>query len=257
MARSMRSLNARSRRRVAHLGVLCRHAVHHQSLGLDRLAAVGQLHGHRHHRVQVGRVLRLDEHASGADVGGVLEDEVLHVAEPHAEARLHAGEGAARIVERLARERHGADGGRRPRGRGALPALEHGRDAVAQRLGGVDELRPVSALRSRPPFAHEGRRFLRLRGARQVQLEGHPRSGFGWPQRADEHAVCAHLTRRGLHHRGAGSHPDGEDDRGSHRVILQIRRVPDEDPGAAQGTTSASSLGHSTKDPCRTVRRLR
>src|SRR5258708_1729632 len=72
------------------------------------LSGAGQLYLHLHHRLERRRILRMHEDAARADVGRVLEHELLHGREAHGKVRGVAGKGALRIVARTHRD--GADG---------------------------------------------------------------------------------------------------------------------------------------------------
>src|ERR1700704_3802012 len=73
----------------------------------DRVGAAGKLHLYLHHRLQRRGIFGVHEHASGADVRGILEDEILHGGEADREPDVVAGKSAPRIVMRM--ERHRAD----------------------------------------------------------------------------------------------------------------------------------------------------
>ena len=98
--------------------------------------------------MQFGRIVRLDEDAASADVGGVFEDEVLHGSESDAETRIDAGKRTAWILAgSFARHGERTDGYAGTRGGGASATLQQVGDRVVKRALQIDELGPIPAVR--------------------------------------------------------------------------------------------------------------
>src|SRR5882672_7063790 len=216
-------LHADAGERAALLRLLLGDPMHDHPARRDGVRAAGKLHLHLHHRLQRRGILGVHEYASGADVRGVLEHEVLNVSEADGEPDVVAGKGAPRVFLRV--ERHGTD---RLRIRRTLAARQQLADLRQLRLTATGELRPEARLLIllRVLTDHSGQVE---RVARAGEVELHLQGGARGRRRQapDQHAADAQLPRGGLHRQVSSREADGKDDRGAlhacPRVYLTAR----------------------------------